>query len=307
MRRKFKLRKFKIAQFAQYFSLMYFILILSVFPLKRAIKLGKICGAMVYFLDARHRKEAAGNVSRAYRNFNTEQVYNLVRKVYEHIGIGVIENLFLPRIMRKGNLDKFVKLENFAIFDKLLAEGKGLLVVIAHLGNWEMAGLAVALRGYPIVSVARPMDNPYLDKFLNRFRTSTGQGIIPKRKAITTMSEVLAGNKLLVILADQDARGNGVFVDFFGQLASTYRSPALLALRHKTPIVPVNIYRDREGLINCIVTEPIYSDGIVGERDEKVEKLSALYTARLEQFIRERPEQWMWMHRRWKTQKPPSN
>src|SRR3990172_8030721 len=104
MGKKFKLKRFKAVQLLQYIFVRYFILLLSIFTLRQALRFGKLCGTFIYYFDAKHSQEAFDNISRAYRNFDTRQVYKLVLEVYQHVGISVVESLFLPRILRKDNL-----------------------------------------------------------------------------------------------------------------------------------------------------------------------------------------------------------
>ena len=302
-RKKFKFRRLKVIQVIFYIVVRYLITILSFFQLKAALGIGRFLGMLVYILDGKHRRIAYDNFVRAMQmEYSPQGVKQVIRGVYEHIGMSVVELLFLPRLMRKEAIQRYFKLKNFDIMDKLLKGGKGVIVVIAHLGNWEVAGLAANMTGYYLNSVARPIENPYIDEYLNRYRSSTGQRIIPKYDAVYSMGEVLRDNGMLVVLADQDAKKRGIFVDFFGRKASTTRSPAILALKYNTPIVPVNIYRDSKGLSHtAVVTEPIYPEN-ANRQDVEIERLTALYTLRLEQFIREHPKQWMWMHKRWKTE-----
>ena len=218
--------------------------------------------------------------------------------------MGAIETLLIPRMMSRGDLDRIVQLENFHLLDDALAKGKGAIVVLAHMGNWEVSGLAVSRKGYDLSSIARPIENPFLDAYVNRLRRSTGQEIIPKQRAVRSMAESLKSNKILAILADQNARKNGVFVPFFGRPASTVRSPALMALKYGAPIFAVNLFRSGRNEYRVVMTPeiPIPKSG---DREKVIEKITADVTARLEGFIREHPEQWMWLHARWKTK--PAN
>lgn len=297
-----RLRRTKFTQIIQYLSLRYLETILSVFRLKVALQIGKIVGQLVYLIDTRHRKVAYDNIYRAIgKEFTDYKIKSIVKNVYKHIGMGIVELIFTQRFTRGNTIREYVKLEKFHIIDNILSKKNGVIVVIAHLGNWELAGLAVPNAGYPLTSVARPIENPYVDRYLNKFRSSMGQEILPKYNALKDMVSALKKNNILVILADQNVRKGGVFVDFFGIKASTTKSPALLSLKYNIPIVPVNIYREEKTLLHkVVITEPIYPQ-VVDGCDDKIERLTALYTSRLEQFIKEHIDQWMWLHRRWKT------
>jgi KDO2-lipid IV(A) lauroyltransferase len=207
--------------------------------------------------------------------------------------------LKIPRLLRHHDVSRYVKLVRFDILERCRQEGLGVIVVIGHLGNWEVGGLAVTLAGFPIQSLARPITNPWIDRYLNRFRTQTGQRTIPRDRALGEMIRVLSKGGMLVVQVDQDARNLGVYVNFFGRPASTHRAPATLSLKYRSPVVLVNTYR--EGQINyAVCSEPIYPDGF-RDRPNPVKALSQAYSARFEEFVRQHPDQWFWMHDRWKT------
>jgi KDO2-lipid IV(A) lauroyltransferase len=301
----FRLRRFPPAQFVMYLLLRYIIAALDTFSYAFARRVGKLIGRIMYVLDAKHRRIAVKNIERAEgMPKKSREIHRLVRRVYEHFAVGAIETLLIPRIMSRGDLERLVKFENFHLLDEALAKGRGAIVVLAHMGNWELSGLAVSRRGYDLSSIARPIENPFLDAYVNRLRRSTGQEIIPKHRAVRSMAESLKSNKILAILADQNARKNGTFVPFFGRPASTVRSPALMALKYGAPILAVKTFRAGRNEHRVVMTPEIpVPRG--GDRDTVVEKVTADVTARLEGFIREHPEQWMWLHARWKTK--PAN
>lgn len=297
----FRLRRFLPAQVAMYLMLRYIIAALDVFTYDFARRVGKLIGRIMYVLDAKHRKIAVKNIERAEgMPKKPREVHRLVRRVYEHFAVGAIETLLIPRMTTRGDLDRFVKLENFHLVDEALAKGRGVIVVLAHMGNWEVSGLAVSLKGYDLSSIARPIENPFMDAYVNRLRKSTGQEIIPKHRAVRSMAETLKANKILAILADQNARKNGIFVPFFGRPASTVRSPALMALKYGAPILAVKTFRSGRNEYRVVMTPEIpIPKGT--DREKIIEKITADVTARLEEFIREHPDQWMWLHARWKT------
>ena len=301
----FRLRRFPPVQLVMYVLLRYVIATLEMFSYDLARRVGKLIGRIMYALDAKHRRIAVKNIERAEgMPKKTREIHRLVRRVYEHFAVGAIETLLIPRMISRGDLDRVVKMENFHILDEALAKGRGVIVVLAHMGNWEVSGLAVSRKGYDLSSIARPIENPFLDAYVNRLRRSTGQEIIPKHRAVRSMAESLRSNKILAILADQNARKNGIFVPFFGRPASTVRSPALMALKYGSPIIAAHTYRSGRNEYRIVLTPPIPIPA-GGDREKVIEKITADVTARLEEFIRQHPEQWMWLHARWKTK--PAN
>lgn len=277
-------------KYAVYLLLRALAAVGNMFPLREARKVGAAIGDFLHFVDRKHRRIAAKNLERA------GMPLSLIPRVYRQIGIGVIEWVQMPRMLRYGG---FVRLHKFDIFDRELAKGKGLIAVIAHQGNWEIGGLGVCLAGYPLHSLARPLDNEYIDRWVTQFRTSTGQRIIPKYNALQEMIRVLKSNGILVIQADQDAKQMGVLANFFGRPASTIRSPGLLSLKYGAPIVPVEVYREGS-VTHAVASDPIYPADYKG-RPDAVKAMTQAFTARFEEFVRRHPDQWSWIHRRWKS------
>jgi KDO2-lipid IV(A) lauroyltransferase len=206
--------------------------------------------------------------------------------------------LMLPGLMNRGRIEEFTRFERFDVADEVRRKGRGLIVVIGHLGNWEVIGLAICKAGYPLNSLARPIENPWIDRFLTRFRTQTGQKIIPKHHALGEMIRVLQRNEILIVQVDQNAKSAGVMTDFFGRPASTHRSPAILSLKYGTPIIVANIYREK-GLHHCVLSDPIDPEAFRRQADP-VQALTQAYTSKFEDCVRAHPEQWFWVHDRWK-------
>ena len=286
-------------QLLLYLLLRSVILVIDLIPSSRVSRAGRILGRLIRRIDRRHARIAARNLERAREVCPAGEIPSFVERVYEHIGLGFVELLQMKRLMeRRGGL-RCVRLKRFDRVGEALARGRGLIVVIGHLGNWELAGLAVAQAGIPLHSLARPIDNPWVDRYLHRFRTRTGQSIIPKYQALGRMIQVLRKNEVLVIQVDQDARHHGVHVNFFGRPASTHRSPALLSLKYGTPVVVADIYREGR-LHHCALSDPILPDAFRDHADP-VRALTQAYTSRFEEFVRAHPEQWFWVHDRWRT------
>jgi len=155
----------------------------------------------------------------------------------------------------------------------------------------------------PFAVIARPLDNPALDRRLIALRGGTGNAVIPKRRAVRETMKALARGSGVAILIDQDSREDGVFVPFFGRLASTTPTLALLALRTEAPIIPVFARVNADGTI-AISIEPAVPVDAGPDRDADVARITAACTAVVERWVRKDPEQWLWMHRRWKTRPP---
>jgi len=188
------------------------------------------------------------------------------------------------------------------ILDQMLTGGRPMIFLSGHYGNWELAGYVFGLFGFPTVSIARTLDNPYLDRYLRTFRERTGQSLIPKKGGFDQMVEVLLSGRVLSFLADQDAGQRGLFVDFFGRPASTHKAIALLAIEHRAPVVVGVARRIGPGFRYEIRCEDIIDPADLTGTAEDVRLLTQRFTSALERLIRQDPTQYLWLHRRWKHQ-----
>jgi len=299
MKHGFRLRRVLPVQLFFYLLLRVVVMVVGMFPFSMAPAMARVLGRLFRLVDLKHARIAAKNLGLSPGVCPPERIPAFVDRVYEHLGLGFVEMLMIPRLMGLHGLSRLVRLERFDIVEQLLREGRGMIAVIAHQGNWELIGLGVTLAGYPLSSLARPIENVWIERYLERFRTQTGQRIIPKYHALGEMIRVLQRNEILVVQVDQDARHFGIFVDFFGRPASTHRSPALLSLKYGVPIIPVNIYREG-GVHHCVVNEPLRPEEFRG-RPDPAKALTQAYTARMEGYIRQHPDQWFWVHDRWKS------
>lgn len=303
--RPFRLRRFPPIQIAAYLILRSVLMVVHMFPFEMAPQVGRWIGRIWKALDKRHRGVAARNVAASPGICAPEEIPAFIDRVYEHVGRSLVEVLMTPRLLQRGMVQNYVTVHRNELVDQVLKDGRGAIIAMGHLGNWELTGIAVALHGYKLTSLMRPIENPWIDAYLTRFRTVTGHGLISKYDAWGPMVATVQRNELLVIQIDQDARHRGVFVEFFGRPASTQKSPAVLSLKYGCPIVSVNIYRD--GLKHrCEVAEIFFPDDFKNLPDP-VQAMTQAYTRKLEEFVRQHPEQWNWLHARWKTVPTPES
>jgi len=285
-------------QFLLYLALRAVVMVVHMFPYRMAREIGRVVGRVLYAVDRKHANIAAKNLHRSRGVCPPDEVPAFILRIYQHFAQSLVEVLMMSRLLERHEFMKVVHLrtENF---DRCVNEGRGAIVVVGHQGNWEMIGVACTLAGYPVHSLMRPIDNPWIDAYLRHFRTLTGQTMIPRDRALGEMIRVLQRKKFLIVQVDQDARESGVYVNFFGRPASTHRAAATLALKYNVPIVLANMYR--EGAINhCVISDPFYPDAFRDQPDP-VKAITQAITDLLEEYIRQHPEQWFWIHDRWKT------
>jgi KDO2-lipid IV(A) lauroyltransferase len=225
--------------------------------------------------------------------------------MWEHLFLLVLEVAHAPRKIHETNWRDYVSLRAEAPLVRMLLSDRPTVIVMAHFGNFEVAGYVLAVLGFPTFTVARTLDNPYLNRFLNRFRGSTGQQIIPKKGGYGQIVHVLSGGGTMALLADQYGGPKGCWVEFFGRPASAHKAIALLALDNDAPVAVCSAQRLGRPLHlelhAAAIADPGRRDGDL----QSVRGLTQWYTRRLEEIIRRAPQQYWWLHRRWKDTRQP--
>lgn len=242
------------------------------------------------------------NLAAAFPELTAEERDELAGKMWRHIMLLMCELVHAPRMIHKTNWRDYVDTRDIDQQVQHLLGERPVVVVSGHFGNFEVGGQVSALLGYPTYTVARSLDNPLLDRFMRRFREATGQRILPKRGSSYQVEQVLDAGGTLMILCDQSAGPKGCWVDFFGRPASCHKSFALFTLTQNAPMVFGYCKRvDDVPMKFELRVVGVYDPQADGIRD--VEQLSQWYSGLLEEVVRESPEQYWWLHRRWK--EPP--
>jgi KDO2-lipid IV(A) lauroyltransferase len=211
-----------------------------------------------------------------------------------------IDVLFTPRLVKKYNWRHYSRYKNTERTKWLMQEGRGLLLVGAHYGNFEIVGYLLGLFGFNIYSIARPLDNKFINRYLYGVRRRAGQKIVDKKGAAELMEKIASTGATLCFVADQDAGRKGIFVDFFGRPASTYKSIGLLAITNNIPIVVGYSRRVGNQFYFEIGATRIIFPEEWADKDDPLKWVTAEYTKAIEEFVREEPSQYWWLHRRWK-------
>lgn len=240
------------------------------------------------------------NLAYAFTELTPAERARLARQMWEHLFLLVLEVAHTPRKIHQTNWREFVGLKNQKELVRALLDDRPTLIVTAHLGNFEVGGYVLGILGFPTYTIARTLDNPFLDRFVNRFRGGTGQRIIPKNGGYDQIVEVLSRGGTMTFLADQYAGSKGCWVEFFGRPASAHKAIALLALEHNAR-VSVCASRRRGRPMRFVLDNHAMIDPRedAGSRNT-IPELTQLYTSRLEELIRHAPDQYWWLHRRWK-------
>jgi KDO2-lipid IV(A) lauroyltransferase len=260
--------------------------------------LGGRLGRLWHALDRRHRGVARENAAAAFPEWSASEVRDLVVRNFEHIGMTAAEFLGLGATSAEEVRTR-VRFEGARHLEAARALGKGVFLLSGHVGNWELAGVALAAQGYPVAAVGKRLSNAAVDRRVIELRQRFGSRIIPHRLAVGQVLRGLGRGELIGFLMDQRPRRNeAVESRFFGRPVATNHGLALLALKTGAPVVPVFDERTAEG--HVLRFHPALEPPPAGDREGRVRSYTEAFDAVLEAEVRRRPEQWFWVHRRWR-------
>jgi KDO2-lipid IV(A) lauroyltransferase len=274
------------------------------FPIDANLGTARLVGDLLYRLDARHRRRAIKNLKASFPGLSDAAARRIARRSCRHLVMVGVEVLCMPRLMHFNSFFRYADISGCLQSLPYIAGDRPCLLVSGHFGNWEMVGYALAALGLPPTSVARPLDNPYLNAYIQALRARSGQKILMKFGVTEEAMAELDAGRNLGFIADQDAGRRGFFVDFFGRKASAYKSIAYLAMEKNLPILVGGACRVgdrfRYRLVMTGAVHPKdYPEGVDGAL-----AITQAYTAAIERLVRHAPDQYLWVHRRWKTRPP---
>jgi KDO2-lipid IV(A) lauroyltransferase len=291
---------------AVYAAVRVVVCVLQAVPLRVALGFGRLLALIAYQIDKRHREVARDNLRHAFPEQCADAVEcdRLIRACYTHFCTMAIEIAWIPRRMHLHNWRSMGTPTHFErIVTPILGE-RSVLLVTAHYGNWEVAGYVTGVVGIKSSAIARELDNPHLDRFLQKFRQKTGQAILSKTRDYERINSVLANGGIIATLGDQDAGPKGMFVEFFNRPASTHKAVAILAMEHDSVMVVMGVPRVASPMKFALNIEEVIDPRDYAERPDAVRAITARFTQAIERLVRQHPEQYFWLHRRWKHQPP---
>ena len=290
------------ADWAAYLALRVASMMMHCWPIDWNLALARGVGNVMYAVDAKHRNRALHNLRRSFPDWPERRLEGLARQSMGHFLMLGIEVFFTTRLVRIDTFTRYVSLGDFdETLKLLLRREQGLIMLTGHYGNWEILGYVLATLGFPQVAVARPLDNPYVNRWLLGVREKMGQKIVDKKGATTEITGVLEANGTVGFIADQNAGPKGLFVDFFGRKASTYKSIGLLALQYNVPVVIGYARRLGDRFRFGVGASDIIYPADWADEANPLHYITQRYTAAIEKFVREDPGQYLWIHRRWKS------
>ena len=269
--------------------------VLTLLPLGFSYSLAGALGTFGYRILKYRRQIVMDNLRIAFgRKMPESQIEEIAAESYRQIAMSFVELLVAPKL--HAQIQHILEPKHFSLIQRLLHEGKGLITVSGHLGNWELQGAAAATAiSGPFTVAAVQQSNPYVDRFITRRRNEMGMQVAGTKEAMKLLLRALKNKQAIGLVADQNAGRNAVFVDFFGKAAATHPGPAQLALKFGAPLLVGAAIRTGPGQFK------ILSEQVEIKADDTVETLTQRHVKILESFIRQHPEQYFWLHRRWKT------
>ena len=264
-------------------------------------KLAGFLGQVWFRFDAKHRAIVLSNLKRAWGDeLNDNERQTICRHNFSHFARIVLDLPYLRKITA-DNVERFATFAGEEHFQAALRKGKGLLFMTSHLGNWELMALAFSLKHHPAYLVIRTLDSHFLDELINSIRSKGGNRLVRKSGSVRAVLRLLRQGEIVALLIDQNVDWyEGVFAPFFKDVACTTRMLAVVALRTGAPVVPVYNLRLADGRCQ-VVFEPEVSLIRTGDKTRDAEENTALFNRIIESHVRRQPEQWFWMHQRWKT------
>lgn len=295
----FTWRRFDLEEFADKLIEMLFRL-LGLIPRKWAFRLGNCLGHFLYLVDKKHREIVLQNLTQAFGREKTRyEIRMLAKRVFKNTLQIVFEIGWSLNLDEKRLRESFT-IEGRSHIKKAYEKGQGVLVLTGHFGNWELLSVIGAMLAYPLSVLYRPLDFKPLDRFFVNLRTRFEGKLIPLKGSMFTILKSLKQGEMVVLLMDQNVDWyEGVFVDFMGYRACTNKGLALIALKTRAPVIPVFVVREKDGFTAKILPEVPLK--ITGDTTRDVEDNTQQYNQVIESFLRRYPDQWFWLHQRWKT------
>ncbi len=297
-------RRSRLRDLAEFLLLWPLLKALEWLPLPWARFMASGIASAAYHATPRWRAVAERNLRMAMPELDVARRSEIIRGVYRHMARVLLSVARMPRI-HKGNVDQWMRYEGFENYEQAVRNGRGTICLTAHLGNWELSAFTHALHGHLMYVMVRELDNRYLDRLLNRHRALTGNQPVRKQNASRVVLRAMRDNEVVGILADQNTAGeDGVFVDFFGVKAGATGGLAKIAMRTGATVVPGFAFWKEEERCHTLKFYPPVEMVSSGDDEKDLVTNTQRCQAVIERAVREHPDQWLWIHRRWKTRPP---
>lgn len=273
-------------------------------PRPLAVSIGRGMGRIAYRLGGRLRRTGLRNLELAFPEMPEQERIAILRGCFANLGRLLGEFSQLPRATPES-LHQIIECVGLEHLEAARARGRGVILFTGHLGAWELSSFALSAFGYPMSFLVRRIDNPLVERLVEKTRTQFGNRSIDKRAAARPMLRALHAGGTIGILVDLNTQPHeGVFVDFFGTPASTTAGLAAIALRTQASVLPVFVIWDEQHQKFLLRIEPPLDFNLTDPNEEGIRQLTANFTAVIENYVRRFPDQWLWIHKRWNTRPP---
>jgi Kdo2-lipid IVA lauroyltransferase/acyltransferase len=296
----------RAVDYAAYVGVRLFAALIRALPFRIAARAAEGVSLLAMKVLRRRNEIARDNLRHAFPGeYNDAQIERLLADMYRHFFRMMVEIVHFDHLFHLRNWRKLVEFSTAAQYERfadVVFTARPIMMVTAHFGNWEVLSYVLGRLGFPGHVIARKLDNPYVDRWLRRWRESTGQKLVAKNGEFDLIEGALLSGGILGTVGDQDAGARGLFVPFFNRPASTHKAIALLALRHEPLMVVGAVVRIGWGLKFRAYLEDVIDPIDYRGRSDAINAISVRFTSALERMIRRHPEQYFWLHRRWKHQ-----
>ncbi|MFH1025043.1 MAG: hypothetical protein V1809_16810 [Planctomycetota bacterium] len=274
----------------------------NLLPRGVALALGRWAGWFMFHVLRIRRNVVLANLRYAFGDSKTPaELQQIAAGAYENVGMTAMEFARFPRITRRHIAENFRYEDHpgWVSIRERVAARQGAVLVAAHFSSWETGAVVLQAAGLPVLCLAADLHNPLVNRFIRRMRLAAGVPTISVRDSLKPVFRALDEGMIVVFVADQDARAEGITVRFFGRPTQAHRGPAVMALKRRCPIYPAFNIRERFGVHRLSVHGPLWGHD-TGNFEEDVRDLTQRYFDAYEEMIRHRPDLWFWLHRRWK-------
>jgi KDO2-lipid IV(A) lauroyltransferase len=283
----------------EYFFFLVLVYFVRLFSFHTVQKIGMAFGSFAYSVLGIRKELTTDNIRKAFPEKSEQEISAISKETYKNLFAAFFE-IFVLDTLSEEKIRALVSFPESHKINEALQKGKGLILLSGHFGNWELTALATPLfapQKYSIV--VKKQRNPYVDAFMNRMRARFGTNVLIMERAPREILKALSKNEVVALLADQSAAQESLFIDFLGRPAATYLGPAVFALRAQAPMLMLMLVRKTDGTF-AIEANEIDTENLSGSEEEKLRNITEQHVRVLEKYIRHYPEQWLWMHKRWK-------
>jgi len=284
----------------QYYMFKVASRLLCLLPYSLLLKIGALLGRLYYRIAARQRNRALTQIQRSLA-ISPIEAEGIIRSLFTKLGQTFVEIMYMP-VLTPAKIDEYVTFENRHYVAEALAEGKGVAVLTAHVGNWEWLAATLSLSGFPTTAIAKSQPNDQHTKIINEFREKVGVEVFCRGTIeMIAAARALKKGKILGFLSDQDAGVNGIFINFLGKMASTPSGVAYFVRKFDIPVVPMFLVRRPGGGHRVIISPPQHFSKTEDEAADYY-RITAQITQIIEDVIRQYPDEWLWFQKRWNTE-----